>query len=91
LLAATAAENRGKSPHCGFHHRRHADSRPFTEGISSLHAGIVAREYTETYNRRMALFSEGQRAVMVRVLQHYLARGWADQEEVAGIFAALLL
>ena len=45
--------------------------------------GEFPYDYTETYNRRMALFSEGQRAVMIRVLEDYLARGWANQERIA--------
>ena len=44
---------------------------------------------TENFQRRMALFTRDQRAVLIRVLQEYVALGWATPEEIAESVAFL--
>jgi len=37
---------------------------------------------TATYNHRMSLFTEAQRAVMIRVLEEFVARGWNTENDI---------
>ena len=37
---------------------------------------------TEAYNQRMSLFTEPQRAVIIRVLEEYVARGWETENDI---------
>ncbi len=37
---------------------------------------------TEAYNRRISLFTEDQRAVIIQVLNEYVVHGWQDQDDI---------
>jgi hypothetical protein len=61
-----------------------ADSLAFFLSPSSARntTGEFPYDCTEEYNDRMSRFSEDQRAVIIRVLEEYVARGWEDEEDV---------
>lgn len=44
--------------------------------------GESPHDDTEGYNHRVSLFTEGQLAVITRVLEEYVARGWETQNEI---------
>ncbi|MEX0936400.1 MAG: hypothetical protein WDZ59_00965 [Pirellulales bacterium] len=51
--------------------------------IPQIHEfGRYSHEYRREYNQRMALFTDAQREVLIRVLEAYVALGWEALEEV---------
>ncbi len=54
-----------------------AEGRAFDETFQLL------RDDTENYHRRLMLFTERQRAAIIRVLDEYVARGWEERHYVA--------
>ncbi len=49
---------------------------------SARHTGEFAYDNTEEYNRLMSLFTNDQRAVLIRVLEEYVAREWEFADNI---------
>lgn len=49
---------------------------------SARQTGQFAYDITDDYNRFMALFTNDQRAVLIRVLEEYVVRDWEFQEDI---------
>jgi len=68
-----------------------ADALEFYLSPDSAHAdGEFAFDDTDRFSRKMSLLTDRQRAVIVRVFEEYVHRGWTTHEKLESIANSLL-